>query len=163
MPGMENRHWLAYDQRLGCQLDIFALSIPAFPFSPLFTHSVTYSLIIFVLIRSFSAQQGLDFIIASTKLLPLLIYLIFTIFLLLYNYYRHIRLTISCFSYIVLSLTKQLYRDFKSVQRITGSRSSCRIFLIVALITAPVLNSWAILYNSDAKTFCVTCLHLIDN
>jgi len=34
---------------------------------------------------------------------------------------------------------------------------------MVALITAPVLNPWAIPYSLDAKTLCVTCLHLIDN
>jgi len=124
---------------------------------------VTCSLIIFVLIRFFSAWQGLDFIIASIGLLPLLIYLISAISLLLYNYYKYIRLTISRFSYIVLSLTKQLYRDFKLVQRISGSRLSYRIFLIVALITAPVSNPWAILYNLDTKTLYITRLHLIDN
>src|SRR6266700_3345016 len=34
---------------------------------------------------------------------------------------------------------------------------------MVALITAPVSNPWAILYSSDAKTLRVTCLHLMDN
>jgi len=34
---------------------------------------------------------------------------------------------------------------------------------MVALIAALVLNPWAILYNLDAKTLCVTRLHLIDN
>jgi len=34
---------------------------------------------------------------------------------------------------------------------------------MVALIIAPVLNPWAILYNLDAKTLYVTRLHLIDN
>src|SRR6266571_4493825 len=71
------------------------------------THSVTYSLTIFMSIRSFNAWQGFDFIIASTGLLPLLIYLISTISFLLYNYCKHIRSTINHFSCIVLSLTKQ--------------------------------------------------------
>ena len=79
------------------------------------THSVTYSLIIFVLIKSFNAWQCLNFVIASAELLPLLIHLISIISLLLYNYHKHIRPTISCFFYIILSLTKQLYKDFKSV------------------------------------------------
>jgi len=34
---------------------------------------------------------------------------------------------------------------------------------MVTLIAALVLNPWAILYNLDAKTLCVTCLYLIDN
>ncbi len=100
---------------------------------------------------------------ASIGLLPLSIYLISAISLLLYNCCRYIRLTISRFSYIVPSLTKQLYRDFESVQRIISSYLSCRIFLIVALIAALVSNLQAILYSLDTKTLCVTCLHLIDN
>src|SRR6266568_6821707 len=99
------------------------------------THLVTYNLTIFMSIRSFNAWQGFNFVIASAGLLPPLIHLIFTISLLLYNYCKYIRSTISHFSCVVLSLTKQLYRDFKSVQRITSNHSSCRIFLIVALIT----------------------------
>ncbi len=100
---------------------------------------------------------------AFVGLLPLLIHLISTISLLLYNYCRHIRSTISYFFYIIPSLIKQLYRDFELVQRITGSHLSYRIFLIVALIAALVLNLWAILYNLDAKILYVTCLHLIDD
>jgi len=139
------------------------LSIPTFVSSPLSTHLVTYSLIVFVLIRSFNAWQGFNFVIVLVGLLFPLIYLISAISLLLYNYYRHIRLTMSRFSYIIPSLTKQLYRDFELVQRITGSCLSYRIFLMVALITALVLNLWAIPYNLDTKTLRVTCLYLIDN
>src|SRR6266702_3693306 len=104
------------------------------------THSVTYNLTIFVSIKSFNAWQGFNFIIASTGLLPPSIYLILAISLLLYNCYKHIRLTISHFSCVVLSLTKQLYRDFKLVQRVISNRLSCRIFSMVALIIAPVSN-----------------------
>ena len=132
-------------------------------FSILFTHLVTYSLTIFILIRSFNAYYCFNFIIASIGLLPPLIYLIFAISLLLYNYYRHIKLTISRFFCIILSLTRQLYKDFKLVQRVISSYSSYRIFLIVALITAPVSNLCAILYSSDAKTLRITYLHLINN
>src|SRR6266704_2848330 len=71
------------------------------------THSVTYSLTIFMLIRSFNAWQGFNFVIAFIRLLLLSIHLISTISFLLYNYYRHIRLTMSRFSCVVLSLTKQ--------------------------------------------------------
>src|SRR6266702_837819 len=79
------------------------------------THLMTYNLTIFILIRSFNAWQGFNFIIASAGLLPPLIHLIFAISLLLYNYYKHIKSTINHFFYIVLSLTKQLYKDFESV------------------------------------------------
>ena len=104
------------------------------------THSVTYSLTIFMLIKSFNAWQGFNFIIASIGLLPPSIHLILAISLLSYNYHKHIRSTINHFSCVVLSLTKQLYRDFKSVQRVINSHSSCKIFLIVTLIIALVLN-----------------------
>ena len=137
--------------------------IPPFLSPVLSTYLVTCSLTIFVSIRSFNAWYGFNFIIVSVKLLPPLIYLISAISLLLYNYYRHIRSIISCFSYVVPSLTRQLYRDFKSVQRVIGSRLSCRIFLMVTLIIAPVSNLYAILYSSDAKILHITYLHLIDN
>src|SRR6266581_4738774 len=52
----------------------------------------------------------------------------------LYNCHKHIRSTISRFSYIILSLTKQSYKDFESVQRVINNHLSYRIFLIVALI-----------------------------
>ena len=70
------------------------------------THSVTYNLIIFVSIRSFSAWQGFNFIIVSIGLLPPSIHLILAISLFLYNCYKHIRSTINHFSCIILSLTK---------------------------------------------------------
>src|SRR6266567_5929876 len=55
------------------------------------THSVTYSLTVFVSIKSFSAWQGLNFIIASTGLLPPSIHLISAISLLSYDCRKHIR------------------------------------------------------------------------
>ena len=104
------------------------------------THLVTYSLTIFMLIRSFNAWQGFSFIMASMGLLPPLIHLILAISLFLYNYYKYIRSTMSCFSCVVLSLTKQSYKDFESVQRVINNYSSYRIFLIIALITTSVSN-----------------------
>src|SRR6266571_3723113 len=80
------------------------------------THSVTYSLTIFMSIKSFSAWQGFNFVIASTGLLPPSIHLISAISLLLYDYHKHIRSTISRFFCVVPSLTKQSYRDFELVQ-----------------------------------------------
>jgi hypothetical protein len=104
------------------------------------THLVTYSLTIFVSIRSFNAWQSFNFVMASTGLLPLSIHLILTISLFSYNCHKHIRSTISRFSCVVLSLTKQLYKDFKSVQRVISSHLSCRIFSMIVLITALVSN-----------------------
>src|SRR6266700_7392678 len=77
--------------------------IPPSLSSVLSTHSVTYSLTIFMLIKSFNAWQGFNFVIASTGLLPPSIHLILAISLLLYNYYKYIRLTISHFFCVVLS------------------------------------------------------------
>jgi hypothetical protein len=124
---------------------------------------ITYSLIIFILIKSFNAWHSFDFVIVSAGLLPLLIHLISAISFLLYNCCRHIRSTISHFSCVVLSLTKQSYRDFKSVQRVISSYLSYKIFLMIALIAALASNPWAILYSLDAKTLYITYLHLIDN
>src|SRR6266702_618457 len=104
------------------------------------THSMTYSLTIFMLIRSFNAWQGFNFIMASTRLLPPLIHLISIISFLLYDCHKHIRSTISHFSYVILSLTKQSYKDFKLIQRVIGNYLSYRIFLMVALIIALVSN-----------------------
>src|SRR6266568_608367 len=55
------------------------------------THLVTYSLTVFVLIRSFNAWQGFNFVMASVGLLPPLIHLISVISLFLYDYYKYIR------------------------------------------------------------------------
>src|SRR6266702_8659846 len=82
-----------------------SLILPSLSFV-LSTHSVTYSLTIFMSIRSFNAWQGFNFIIASAGLLPPSIHLISAISLLLYNYHKHIRSTISRFSCVVPSLTK---------------------------------------------------------
>src|SRR6266702_1771257 len=112
--------------------------IPPSLSSVLSTHLVTYSLTIFVSIKSFNAWQGFNFIIASTGLLPPSIHLISAISLLLYNCCKHIKSTINHFSCVVPSLTKQLYKDFKSVQRVINSHLNCKIFSIIALIIAPV-------------------------
>ena len=106
----------------------------------LFTHLVTYNLTIFVSIRSFNAWQGFNFVIAFIGLLPPSTHLISIISFLLYNYHKHIRSTMSRFSCVVLSLTKQLYKDFELIQRVIGNYLSCRIFLIIALIITLVSN-----------------------
>jgi hypothetical protein len=99
---------------------------------------------------------------ASAGLLLPLIHLTSVISLLSYNCCKHIRSTISCFSCVMLSLTKQSYKDFESIQRISGSKIY-KIFLIVALIAAPILNPCVILYSSEAKTLRMTLLYWIDD
>jgi hypothetical protein len=99
---------------------------------------------VFVSIRSLSAWQGFDLVIASTGLLFLSIHLISAISLCSYDCRKHIRSTISRFSCVVPSLTKQSYSDFESVQSVISSCSSCKILSMVVLIVAAVSNLWAI-------------------
>jgi hypothetical protein len=61
---------------------------------------------------------------------------------------------------VVLSLTRQLYKDFELVYIIKGI-VILRTKLIVNLIVAFILNLWAILYSLDAKTLLIMYLHLI--
>ena len=63
---------------------------------------------------------------------------------------------------MVLSLTRQLYKDFESVY-ITKGIVVLRTKLIVDLITAPILILWAIPYSLDAKILLIIYLHLIKN
>src|SRR5438045_3640618 len=100
---------------------------------------------------------------ASAGLVFPSIHLISAISLHSYDCRRHMRSTISRFSCVVPSLTKQSYSDLESVQSVIGSCSSCRILSIVILIAAAVLNPWAIPYSSDARMLRVTHLHLIDD
>jgi hypothetical protein len=71
------------------------------------TYSVAFKLTVFVLIRSYSAWHGFDFVMASAGLLSLLIHLISVISRCLYDCRKHIRLTINFFSCVVPSLTRQ--------------------------------------------------------
>jgi hypothetical protein len=61
---------------------------------------------------------------------------------------------------VVLSLTRQSYKDFKSVYIIKGI-VVLKTKSIVNLIIAPMLNLWAILYSLDARTLFIMRLHLI--
>ena len=61
---------------------------------------------------------------------------------------------------MVLSLIKQLYKDFKSVY-ITREIVVLRTRLIVDLIAALILNLWAIPYSLDARTLFIIYLYLI--
>ena len=57
-------------------------------------------------------------------------------------------------------MTRQLYKDFKSVHKISEIADPS-IFPSVALMTAPMSNLSAILYSSAAKILPVTHLYLI--
>jgi hypothetical protein len=97
--------------------------------------------ILFESIKSRSARQGFDLVIASAKLLSPLIYLTFAISRRSYDCRRHIRLTISCFSCVVPSLTKQSYNDFESVYK-TSSKGALKrkISWIIALTAVAISN-----------------------
>jgi len=72
------------------------------------TYSTIFNSIWFVLISRLRANNGLLLVIASVGLLSLLIYLTLAISRLLYNWRRHIILTISLFSCVVPSLIRHL-------------------------------------------------------
>ena len=128
------------------------------------THSVTFKLTVFMSISSLRAWQGLFLVMTSAGLLLPSIHLISAILRLSYNWHKHIKSTMSLFSYVVPSLTKQSYNDFESVQSINGrGLCNCSIFSTIALIAAPTLNPWAIMYSSDARMLYIILLHLMDN
>lgn len=141
---------------------------------------------VLVLIRSCSAPHGLALVMASAGLLFPSIHLISIISLRSYDCLRHMTSTIRRFSWVLPSFTKQLYRDFESVQVIIGSGSSgadklevevdelseaemeaevdeAMIFSTVDLMTDPASKPCAIAYNSEAKTLLVTRLHFVDD
>jgi hypothetical protein len=134
-------------------------------FSTLSTHSVTiWIVILFESIRSRSAGQGFDLVIASAGLLFQLIHLTSAISRRSYDCRRHIRSTISRFSFVVPSLTRHSYNDFESVHRTSGRGALGRkISWIVALIAAAISNPWVIAYSSEANTLRVARLHLTED
>ena len=89
------------------------------------------------------------------------IYFTSVISLYLYNYCKYSILIIRRFSYIVLSLTRQLYSDFGLVQ-VTSSKLILSILLIVALIAPVISKPYTIVYSSKASTLLVTLLYLIE-
>lgn len=58
-------------------------------------------------------------------------------------------------------MTQQLYKDFKLIYKISKI-TNLSIFPNIAFITAPMTNSYAILYNLATKTLQVICLHFIE-
>ena len=63
---------------------------------------------------------------------------------------------------MVPSRTRQLYRDFESVQRTNGILTY-KTLLSVDLIVVPILNPCVILYSSKASMLLVTLLYLIED
>jgi len=87
--------------------------------------------------------QGFPFIMALAGLASPLIHFTSIIYLRLYAYQRHITLIIRRFSWVVLSRTRQLYKDLELVQSISR-RLIYRILSTIDLITTPMLKPWAI-------------------
>jgi hypothetical protein len=71
-------------------------------------------------------------------------------------------LIIKRFSCVVPSWTRQSYKDFELVQRMSG-RLTYRILSSVDLITVPMLKPYTILYNFKVNILLVTLLHLIED
>ena len=126
------------------------------------TYSIVYSSKQLVLINFLRAIDALLLVIKSAGLLLLLIHLTSVISLHLYNQWRHMISIIRRFFCIVPSLIRYLQSKFKSVQSISGSLI-CRIYLMVDLIIAPILNLQAIIQSFEASTLLVTLLYLVND
>ena len=126
------------------------------------THSVVLMLIQFELICVFKADDGLVFVMESTKLWCLWIYFTSIISCYLYNWPKLIISTINHFSCIVLNLTRHLYKDLEFVHKISGIATP-NIYPSVAFITTPMSNLYVIPYSSAVKTLHVTRLYLIED
>ena len=124
------------------------------------THSVVLILMQFVSIKVFNADEGLVLVMESARLWYLWIHFILVISCCLYDWCKLIISTNSWFSCVVPNFTRQLYRDFESVHRISGTTDP-KIFLKVAFMTALMSNSCAIPYSSLAKTLRITRLYFI--
>ena len=125
-------------------IPIHSLIYPLIEMFIYFTHPIACRLIQFILMSYIKAIKGLSFIIESVGLAFLLIYLTSIIYFYLQAYQRHIISIIRRFSWVVSSCIRQLYKDFESVQSISG-RLTCKILSIIDLITVLILKLWAIL------------------
>ena len=107
------------------------------------THSVVLILMRLVSIRVFWADEGLALVMESAGLWCPWIYFTSVISRRLYDWRKLITSTISRFSSMIPNLTRQSYRDFESVHRISKT-AGLSIFPSVAFITAPMSNPCAI-------------------
>jgi hypothetical protein len=126
------------------------------------THSLVFILIVLISINVFKVVNTLLLIIESIELLTSCIHFIFVIFRRLYDCRRLMTFIMRRFFCVVSSFIKQSYSDFESIQSIKNTKRS-RITDNVALRATSRSKSWANAYNSAARTFRVTRLHLIDD
>jgi hypothetical protein len=125
-------------------------------------HSLMFILIVLILINVFKIEIVLFLIIKLIKLLILCIHYIFVIFRRSYDCRRFMTFIMKRFFCVVSSFIKQSYNDFESIQNIKDTKRS-RIANNVALKATSRSKSWVNAYNSAAKTFRITRLHLIDD
>jgi hypothetical protein len=164
-----NRHWAFSEWWKTDHFWSFLFSIVSISHYPWFflfvarsTHSVISRLMLFVTITVFNVDDVFVLIMKSIELLLLWIHLISIISRLSYDWRRLMTSIIRRFSWVVLSLTKQSYRDFESMQRISEMLIS-NILLNVLLITTSMSKLWVISYNSAISTLRVTRLHLMND
>ena len=144
--------------------NLTALSSGLFFVVDLSTHPSMLIHSLLVSISSYKARHGLLFVIASAGLLLPLIHLTSVISCRSYDWRRYMRSIIRRFSCIVPSLTRHLYRLFKSVQTISSNGSvRCRSCVRVDLIAAAVSNLLASAYVSKPSTLRIIRLHFVDD
>ena len=150
--------------RATLEIKLFALLLlfPYYSAFPLSTYSIASSLILFVLSSCFNTPETpFPFVITLARLVSPAIHFTSAISLRLYNCRKYNTLIIKRFSYVVLSLTRQLYSDFELVQ-VTSSKLILSILLIIALIAPIISKPYTIIYSSKASTLLVTLLYLIE-
>jgi len=138
-------------------------SCSLYTYSPyyLLTYPSTRTRIWLVETKVSSTLLGKAFVIVSAGLSRLLTYRISYSSRRSYNCRRAIMSIINRFSFVIPSLTRHLYKEYKSVYTIIGtaSSSSCSItFAIIELIAYAKSALATILYISDASTLLVTLL-----
>lgn len=119
-------------------------------------------LIWFVSIKVFNAEKGLTLVMKSTGLWCPWIYFISVILYYLYDWHKLITSIISHFSWVILSLTRQLYNNFESIHRISGIANTS-IFFKITEITISMSNPCTIPYILIAKTLYISYLYFIND
>jgi hypothetical protein len=121
-----------------------------------------FMLILLILINVFKIENVLILIIKTIELLISGIHFIFMIFRRSYECRRFMTFIMKRFFCVVSSFIKQSYNDFELIHNIKNTKRS-RIANNVSLRTASRSKSWVNAYNSVARTFRITRLHLIDD
>ncbi len=132
--------------------------------STLSTHSTIFKSIVLLSISLLSVEHDSNFIMTFARLLLLSIRWIFMIFLLSYDWRRHITSIIKRFSMIVLNLAKQSDKNLEFVQNINDNDFfMLRMRLTIDLMIHSTSKSLIIAYNSVVSIFRIDLLHLINN